>query len=563
MSIKVKNIKERLEGSYRLIRIKRIKLGFFLLQIILGLALGIVIAFLIGARLDPLFFPVDIFLFIFLLMMLFIAIEAIYFKGVEIRYTRSKSRRFLIARNSIRRSAAILGVSFLCLILLLLPFSQEFITEQGTENGGNTVNANATDILAIDSQGLFGFTRANTITFTTSTGVFDFQLTDDRGTNMWDTLVNPSNSPETLPVDYYPSIQVTYELRAENTLPVPATYSWRLDSTLSPFLVLYFPILGIIFIIVELVSIMIMYPLREKYASMSIYSKKYVAEKEEGAYIAPVRTQEEQKEDLLLESTLDIEIPSLPVEAFKAKAPPPPPVKEKVEIAQKMGEVDTDLIEAEDIACPTCGEMNSPHAAMCFVCGNAMAEKEEVPTDIASLFVKGVDLSHSGQHMEAIELFDEVLDTDKANEDALLGKGTALHQQGKWGSAIQYINTALQVNPHNIDALLQKAEILTERGKLDQAIKIYEQVLKIDPNNDTAQAGLEDMSQEIEMEDVEDVLDQFMCVPGIGLARATALYESGYTSFAQLKSASEADLAKVNGISERLAKKVKKNLESL
>ncbi|MFO7619313.1 MAG: hypothetical protein R6W91_06650, partial [Thermoplasmata archaeon] len=81
----IKNIKERLEGSYRLIRIKRIKLGFFSVEMALGLVLGFTTAFLLDAKFEPLYFPLDMFLFIILIMALVISIEAIYFKGMEIK----------------------------------------------------------------------------------------------------------------------------------------------------------------------------------------------------------------------------------------------------------------------------------------------------------------------------------------------------------------------------------------------------------------------------------------------------------------------------------------------
>ena len=129
--------------------------------------------------------------------------------------------------------------------------------------------------------------------------------------------------------------------------------------------------------------------------------------------------------------------------------------------------------------------------------------------------------------------------------------------------AIQYINTALQMNSQNVEALLQKAEILTERDKLDKALMVYSQILTIDPDNAIAKARVAEVEEEAELEDVEDVIDTFMCVPGIGLARATALYEAGFTSFAQLKGATEAEIAQVKGISERMAKKIKKSLEQV
>ena len=64
-------------------------------------------------------------------------------------------------------------------------------------------------------------------------------------------------------------------------------------------------------------------------------------------------------------------------------------------------------------------------------------------------------------------------------------------------------------------------------------------------------------------EDEDDVVEAFMELPGIGLAKAAALYESGFTSMEILKHATEDELAQIKGISPRIAKKLKSTLVSM
>ncbi len=567
MMVKRKTIKERLEGSYRLIRIKRIKLGFFTLQIVLAIVLGLVVAMFLGARFEPLFVPLDVFAFSFLLLMLIIAAEAVYFKGLELRYTRSRSRKFLIARNSIRKSSVILALAVLCVIFLMVPFSAEKIAEMHPQTDSDTLQIGEDGAFTFDTQDSLGLTRVTRITISTNaTAPIGLSFYNEEGVMLWEDPSFDLNTYNFNDVGLYSSMIMEIECRINHTGADIVGYTWTTENDVSPFLTQFLPLLGIAFVIVELISISIMYPTREAHAVASIYSKKYVVQKDASEYLITERqARERAQEEALLESTLDIDVTE------PAPPPPPPPkvvvprpVPVKKEVARKMGEVDEDLIEEPDIPCPTCGEMNSPHAAMCFVCGNPMVVKE-VPTvvDLTDVFISGMKLSKDGKHDEAIKRFDEILVVEKANEDALLGKGTTLHKQGKWGQAIQYVNTALKINPNNVDALLQKAEILAEREKFDKAIETYDYILTIDPDNPKAKAGLEELTEEAEIEDVEVVLEQFMCVPGLGLARATTLYESGFTSLSQLKAASEQDLAQVKGISERLAKKIKKYLETI
>jgi tetratricopeptide (TPR) repeat protein len=581
MSVKVKDIKERLEGSYRLIRIKKIKIKFFAIQIIIGILIGLVVAFFMGMGLDPFYFPLDTFAFLLFIFLLIIAGEAIYFKSLEIRYTRSRSRKFLIARNSVRRSGVIIGLAIFCLILLILPITDETIAEwyrpayDGSNGNGEPILVGYPGEFSFESQDYIGFTRADRLTVT----------------------INPNNSPsDQVPLSVYKMRNSQIELITPGSVSSSSAfitqnvgshsyvfdtfyvnldppdngmyyYSWSVESRTSPLLTLYYPIVAILFIIIEGVSLGIMYPIRQKHASASIYSKKYVAEAKSSEYFAEERavpmTQEEAKEEAMLESTLDIELPPPPPTKPVPTAATPSPPEEK-EMVRKLGEVDEGIIKEPDIACPNCGEMNSPHAVMCFVCGNPLdVSKEVAKIDLIDYLRKGKEFAEAGKHVDALQCFEEVLKQDKANEEALLEKGMILRRQGKWGMAIQHINTALQINPRNTQALLEKAEILTERDKTDKALGLYKQILYNDPHNMYVKSKIDELTEDAELEDAEDVIDLFMCVPGIGLARATALYEAGYTTFAQLKEASEADLAKVKGISERLAKKIKKSLEGM
>ena len=110
--------------------------------------------------------------------------------------------------------------------------------------------------------------------------------------------------------------------------------------------------------------------------------------------------------------------------------------------------------------------------------------------------------------------------------------------------------------------MLLKADILEDRDRLDKSMAVYSQILAIDPDNAIALSKMVTVSEEAALENVEDILEQFMCIPGVGLARATILYDAGFTSIAALKAAPEENLANITGISKSLAKKIKKGLEA-
>ncbi|MFO7619231.1 MAG: tetratricopeptide repeat protein, partial [Thermoplasmata archaeon] len=499
------------------------------------------------------------------------------FKGMEIKFTRNKSRRFLVARNAIRRSMVIIAISGLCVLFLMLPYTQDEITalHSPSSNGEITLPPNeGNHEFHFMSQDSMGLTRARTINIAVSSDANNMIL----GGGLWSPSPLENYSYSGLADHYGRQSRIIVEI--ENTATENITFSYSVTSDVSPIIKLYLPALGLAFIIVQFVAVSIMYPIRELYASSSIYSKKYVPKTDAGEYSVKEikKTEKEKEEDKMLEEALEMELPPpepepkpavpapvAPAQKAQAKAPEPEP-----EMARARGKVDDGLIEEPDVQCASCGEMNSAHAAMCFSCGAALKAMEAVAVDPLVYLRKGETFAKTGKYEDAITCYDEALKHDAANEKLLLRKGEALHKLGKWGSAVQYVNTALKVNPTNIETLVLKAKILEERDRFDKSLEIYSQILALDPQNELAKSKMEKVSQkfveaaeEAEIESAEDVLEQFMCVPGIGLARATALYDAGFTNMDKLKGATEAQLAGVKGISKGIAKKIRKGLDEI
>jgi tetratricopeptide (TPR) repeat protein len=563
----IKNIKERLEGSYRLIRIKKIKRVFFAIEMMLALFLGLTMAFLMGATFDPLYFPVDVFSFIILIMLLVISIETIYFNGLELKYTKNKSRKFLLARNAIRRSTVIIAVSGFCVLALMLPYTQEKIADMHSPSSNGKILVPIGYPCRNESfqvQDSMGLTRASSIQIKLDNNQCQVVLvlnSNETNSNFWQSTSPLSYSYNASLDVSKPFAQNSIYIIVDNQAAPNISFTYSVASEVSPFVKVYMPAMGLAFIIVQFAAISIMYPIRENYASSSIYSKNYVAETDSGEYsVSEIRlTKKEKEEEAILDKALDLELP-LP-EPVKPKPKPQAQKEIEEEMARFKGKVDDGLIEEPDVKCSSCGEMNSAQSAMCFSCGTALKAAEKIAIDPIAYIKKGESFANAGRYDDAISCYDEALKHDGGSEAALLKKGEALHRLGKWGSAVQYVNTALKVNPNNVETLVLKAKILEERDRFDKSIEIYSQILALDPNNAFAKSKMEKVGEHVVMITAEDVLEQFMCVPGIGLARATALYEAGFTSLEMLKGTSEEKLAEVKGISKGVAKKIKKGLE--
>jgi len=76
------------------------------------------------------------------------------------------------------------------------------------------------------------------------------------------------------------------------------------------------------------------------------------------------------------------------------------------------------------------------------------------------------------------------------------------------------------------------------------------------PAKAPVEASTEEEESEVDPETVAAIIASFEDIPGIGPSKAQLLFDSGYRSVEEIKDLSEEDLAKIEGISEALAKKV-------
>jgi len=82
-------------------------------------------------------------------------------------------------------------------------------------------------------------------------------------------------------------------------------------------------------------------------------------------------------------------------------------------------------------------------------------------------------------------------------EDLLMKKGNESLQLGKSEEAISYYNQVLQINPKNIDALNNRANASYNLDRKYLALIEYYKTLKIDPENEVAKLNIETIKPEL------------------------------------------------------------------
>ncbi len=123
-------------------------------------------------------------------------------------------------------------------------------------------------------------------------------------------------------------------------------------------------------------------------------------------------------------------------------------------------------------------------------------------TDIDALNGKALALDLIGKSEEAISSYYRVLSIDSSNKNALFGTALALENLGKYEEAISFYNKVLaieideqlsqKISDDDLDLLeeyLEQAEELFEEESYQEAISYYDQVLEIDSINNDAFLG--------------------------------------------------------------------------
>ncbi len=269
---------DKLEGGYRLHRILRMRLATYLMEIAIIIGVSLFMLDVMGASINPLYVPVDSFIYFAVLMLFVIGLEAFFFRLLEIRYVKSNSKKYLIAKKTIKRSFLIMLVAALVVMLIWTPFLPNYITEQ-TEHQGNVVGGmyefytkdhigltyvNQVEISSNAPVEVYIVSKENYENFyLTGTGtlddisVFSGSITGAGSHLLWETDAIPHN---------------LYYIVVDNEGNQSATVHYTIRMHMSDTFVFYIPLISMLFIIFNAGAIAYLIPIKNKYKEGSIYT---------------------------------------------------------------------------------------------------------------------------------------------------------------------------------------------------------------------------------------------------------------------------------------------------
>jgi tetratricopeptide (TPR) repeat protein len=102
---------------------------------------------------------------------------------------------------------------------------------------------------------------------------------------------------------------------------------------------------------------------------------------------------------------------------------------------------------------------------------------------VASLLSEGESFLSAGDAEKALACFDEALQIEPHNTDALVKKGTALEALRKMQEAIETYDRAIAADSSMTVAYLYKGGVLNRLQRFNEAMECYQQALRTHPKN--------------------------------------------------------------------------------
>jgi hypothetical protein len=267
--------REVLESTYRSGRMKKVRSTVYIIQIVLVIALIVIITIITpGAGLDPLFLPFELYFFIIALMLLVVVAEGFFFKFFGIKWAKSDSEKFLMAKDYMKKGIIIiiLAIVIIALVNIMAPMADENIdnTESVVVKGMYNITFSSRDA--------FDLTGVKAITLTSDGNIpLDVYILreKDHRTEEYNRRLNLADDQsrnivslhyereEILPHDTY----VIYI----NSHGQNASVTYTIESVVSPTLVPIIMIFLGIFAIINAVWVISLLPMKKRYEKTSIY----------------------------------------------------------------------------------------------------------------------------------------------------------------------------------------------------------------------------------------------------------------------------------------------------
>lgn len=162
---RLQKLQDKLEGTHEIDRIKKLK-GRLLIPQILGiLILFPLLMYLNGASLDPLYFPIYYPILMLFGWILILLLESFVFRMMRIKRHRSKSTKYILVKNSMKKSFSVMIVALIIFASIYAPFLTEEINERSSvQEGLIEIEEDGHKELRLTTQGVLSLRKLKNVT---------------------------------------------------------------------------------------------------------------------------------------------------------------------------------------------------------------------------------------------------------------------------------------------------------------------------------------------------------------------------------------------------------------
>ncbi|MFP4142948.1 MAG: hypothetical protein ACOCTN_06830 [Candidatus Natronoplasma sp.] len=278
---RLKKLQDKLEGTHEIDRIKQIQKKMMIPQIFGIIVLFPFLLYLNGASLDPLYFPIYYPILMLFGWILILILESFVFRIMRIKRHRSKSTKYILTKNSMKKSLALMVISLLLFGLLYTPFMTEAIDERSSveaeqvhvEDGNNNYK-----VMTFTTQGVLSLRELKSLTIIRGdledeSKDLHVNLSDRNGEELGSAALSGDEGPEQ---------SVTFEKEIDSSefkelvLNVSAStdrFSFEYETTMELFgdKMRSFSMLSFFYVGISLQWPAVLYPTRKKYTGEGIY----------------------------------------------------------------------------------------------------------------------------------------------------------------------------------------------------------------------------------------------------------------------------------------------------
>ncbi|TLZ46567.1 MAG: tetratricopeptide repeat protein [Methanobacteriota archaeon] len=501
---------DRLQGTDRLLRIRRIRKAVF--AGILALTLVLIAARLgsDGASLKPFFLPLNGVIEVGLMMGLVTAFVGLYLRLLEIRKVQRDGQRYLMAKSSMARAFRTAGFAIGLAVILLLaitPSVMETIFSDPPQV--IPVESRSQENVTFESPDALGVTFVTHVRVLLTLGEASVSVLRNKASVSSQRMLRVLE-PVTLEIE--PTMwagHATWTLHFQNPSDNRSFVQFSLEKGVVPTFFSTVPFLLFLYGAAQVPWWVVLRPIRERTKASSLVGAASVLEEGERVFddATVIRNPEGSSghETIAPHFPVDPPPPSLPPPvANPPKAPPvaaraavppavdrpkplvPPPVPRppprEPETAQSLARTAKGLVETGAYE-------------------KALELYEEAlrldPQHLPSLEGQARCLVHLEHTREALTLYRRILDRDPKHTFAWQAIARIQAADRSWRECLETLGHALRLRPNDSAALELKGDALTNLGRRPEALSAYEAAAAVNPSDESLRQKIEEVRVDV------------------------------------------------------------------